>query len=518
MINLAEMLRQTTLRYPDKTALTYQGKSITWHQFYSTSLALAGRLDTMGVSRGEVVGIHAEHSPAQAIAIFAIAMCDAVFTIINPVLKDNQIKHQMIDADIRLLVCTNSQAKDYLHDFTTSRGGGLLLVDEWGLAPNTGEPPESDLEKTFTRNVPTDVGCIIYTSGSSGRPKGVVVPLRTLLDGARIVSGYLEITHEDVTLGMLPFSFDYGLNQLMTTVYKGARLVIHRFTLPLGLLKEIEAEGVTGMAAVPTVWPTVLNPRFVDPATKPDPKKLRYVTTAGGFHTQELLHKLNDFFPQSQIIVMYGLTESFRSTWLPFSETFKRHGSIGRPVPEVEILVLDDDGRPCRPHEEGELVHRGAFVTYGYLNNLGLNNDKFLKLSTGGPGCLPEMAVRSGDIVHYDEDGYLYYHGRRDMQLKCAGFRLSPGEVEEAALAYPGVSQAAAFGLPDSEMGHKVCLAYSTYQGEQLAEKDFKDYFNNCLPYYAVPRHFLFYDRLPQTANGKIDYPALQNEDRVQHD
>lgn len=512
MTNLAELLRQTTLRYPDKKALTYLDNSITWRQFYAYSAALAHELSKAGVSRGEVVGIHAEHSPAQAVAIFAIAMCDAAFTIINPVLKENQIKHQMSDADLRMAICTENHTKDYLENFTANRGGGSIVLDQWGLLPGQAQPPEPDLDRPMGRNVPTDVGCVIYTSGSSGRSKGVVVPLRTLLDGARIVSGYLEITDRDVTLGMLPFSFDYGLNQLMTAVYQGARLVIHRYTMPRDLIKVLDDEGVTGMAAVPTIWPMVLNPRFVDSKSKPDLNKLRYVTTAGGFHTQDLLHSLSQFFPHSHIIVMYGLTESFRSTYLPFSEIFNRLGSIGRPVPEVEILVLNQEGRLCEPHEKGELVHRGAFVTYGYLNNPDLNKIKFAPLATGGPGCLPEMAVYSGDIVHRDEDGYLYYHGRRDMQIKCAGYRLSPGEVEEAALAFQGVSQAAAFGQPDPDLGQSVCLAYSTYQGRPLEENDLKCYLAESLPYYAVPKRLIYYERLPHTAHGKIDYPTLMSE------
>jgi acyl-coenzyme A synthetase/AMP-(fatty) acid ligase len=226
-------------------------------------------------------------------------------------------------------------------------------------------------------------------------------------------------------------------------------------------------------------------------------------------HTQELLKKLDEFFSHSQIIVMYGLTESFRSCWLPPSETFKRPGSIGKPVPEVEIMVWNQQGQPCAPGEKGELVHRGAFITYGYLNNPDLTQEKFIPLQTGGPGCLPEMVVRSGDIVHMDEDGYLYFHGRGDMQIKCAGYRVSPGEVEEASLAYSGISQVAAFGLPHPELGQEVCLAYSTYKGKPVDHSALAAHLSASLPYYAVPKSIRFCAHLPLTAHGKIDYPAL---------
>jgi acyl-coenzyme A synthetase/AMP-(fatty) acid ligase len=207
---------------------------------------------------------------------------------------------------------------------------------------------------------------------------------------------------------------------------------------------------------------------------------------------------------------MYGLTESFRSTYLPFSEAFTRPGSIGKPVPEVEILVLNERGERCAPGERGELVHRGAFVTYGYLHNPELNARKFIPLQTGGAGCLPEMAVRSGDVVSRDEDGYLYFHGRVDLQMKCNGYRVSPDEVESAVLLVPGISHAAVFGRPDPEVGEAIALAYATYAGTPVEEPALRRHLAQALPSYAVPRSIHFYKSLPLTPHGKIDYPALR--------
>ena len=224
------------------------------------------------------------------------------------------------------------------------------------------------------------------------------------------------------------------------------------------------------------------------------------------------MRKLVEFFPHTEIIIMYGLTECFRSTYLPFAELLKRPGSIGKPVPEVEIMILNEQGQPCKPGEKGELIHRGAFISYGYLNATELTENRFIKVHTGGPGCVPETAVRSGDLVSRDEEGFIYFHGRLDMQMKCAGYRVSPSEVEEAVLLFSDMSQAASFGMPDSLLGQAVYLAYSTYSKRPVEQIQLERHLSKCLPSYAIPRYLRFYTKLPLTANGKFDYAVLKHD------
>jgi acyl-coenzyme A synthetase/AMP-(fatty) acid ligase len=263
------------------------------------------------------------------------------------------------------------------------------------------------------------------------------------------------------------------------------------------------------MAVVPSVWPKLLKPGL-----KKDKEfaHLRYVTTAGGFHPPELLKNVANFFTNTEIIVMYGLTESFRSTYLPFSEMFKRPGSIGKAVPEVEILVLNEQGERCQPGEKGELVHRGAFVTYGYLNNPELNEKKFLRLNMFDKTCLPEFAVRSGDQVSTDADGFIYFHGRMDMQIKSSGYRISPDEVAQAVLATPGIAQAVVFGLPDDVLGEAIHVAYETYDGKKIETIEIKRHAKTSLASYAIPHHYHFYERIKLNPNGKIDFAFLKRE------
>jgi acyl-CoA synthetase (AMP-forming)/AMP-acid ligase II len=506
MKNIPAMLYRASALWPDKSALSYKGKDLTWRQVKMNAEQLAVNLKRAGIKRGQKVAIFTDHVPAQVIGLFGVAMNDAVFTFVHRLLKEDQVKYLLTDADAAAVIGTKRYLKQ-VADFCRERSLPVIEMDEMGEL--MGECENEDNPIDYPSSIPTDVANIIYTSGSTGKAKGVVLPHRTLLDGARIVSGYLGIKNEDTILSVLPLNFDYGLNQILTAVYTGARVVMQPFTTPQAFISAIENEQVTGVAGVPSMWPNLFNEKMVDASCKPEFKSLRYLTTAGGMHTQDLLKKLSEFFPHTEIIVMYGLTESFRSTYLPFSEIFKRPGSIGKAVPEVEIMVLNEQGERCRPGERGELIHRGAFVSYGYLNNEELTKQKFTPLATGGAGCLPEMAVRSGDIVSLDEEGFIYYHSRADMQIKSSGYRISPGEVEEALLAMPDVRHAAVFGISHSDLGQIVCAAYTTYSGNELSKTEILKHMRNSLPIYAVPRRIFFREEMPFTVNGKIDYNAL---------
>jgi acyl-CoA synthetase (AMP-forming)/AMP-acid ligase II len=459
--NLGELLIAAAERRPDYLGIVDRGERMTWSAVLAAAKRMAGALRAAGLGRGERVAIYADHGLAQIVSLYGVALADGAFTIVNPLLRADQVIHQISDAGTRFVIGQTA----LLGMVETFIRQSQLVVIEVDLAGRIRQNDSVSADLPPPASIPADVGCLIYTSGSTGRSKGVVVPHRTLLDGARIVSGYLGIGPDDVTLSLLPYNFDYGFNQVLTATHHAARIVVHRFVLPKDLLDALAAERVTGFAAVPTLWPRLLDPRFVDAATRPPLPSLRYVTTAGGVHSQSLMQRLSDFLPGVSIFIMYGLTESFRSTYLPPSELLKRPGSIGKAVPEVEIMVVDGDGKPCPPGVPGELIHRGAFINYGYLNNDDLTRAKYIELPTGGPGCRPEIAVRSGDLVSRDEDGFLYFHGRIDQQIKSMGYRVSPGEVEDAASSFAGIGHVAVFGVPDESVGEAIVLVCTTYPG-----------------------------------------------------
>lgn len=507
MKNIAEMLRMRAFATPDKIGVSYLEHESSWKDLYHQAYRVSQSLEKANIGKGDVVGIYITHSLGQIVALFAVALRDAVFTIINPHLAPDQVKHQVQDASAKAVI-GSSELVLPMAEFFANRLMHVETIEPMGRSVRD-TTPHVDLNTSVATNIPADVANYIYTSGSTGLAKGVVVPQRTLLDGARIVSQYLRITQDDNILSILPFSFDYGLNQLMSCVYTGAKITLHQFIFAKDLIDILVSEQITGMAVVPSVWPKLLKPGLKKDNSF---KHLRYVTTAGGFHPLALLKGVADFFPNTEIIVMYGLTESFRSTYLPYSEMLKRPGSIGKAVPEVEILVLNESGERCQAGEKGELVHRGAFVTYGYLNNPELNEKKFVRLNMSTKTCLPEVAVRSGDQVSTDEDGYLYFHGRMDMQIKSSGYRISPDEVAQAVLSTPGIAQAVVFGLPDETMGEAIHVAYETYDGKKIETIEIKRHAKISLAGYAIPHHYHFYEKIKLNPNGKIDFASLKRD------
>jgi acyl-CoA ligase (AMP-forming) (exosortase A-associated) len=319
------------------------------------------------------------------------------------------------------------------------------------------------------------------------------------------VAGYLEITPADRILSVLPLSFDYGLSQLTTAFLAGASVVLMNHLFARDIVKMVVAERITGLAAVPPLWIQLAALPW------PQPNTLRYLTNSGGAMPRTTVAALREALPQASLFLMYGLTEAFRSTYLPPSELDRRPDSMGRAIPNAEVMVVRPDGTLCAPNEPGELVHRGALVSLGYWNDPAKTAERF-KPAPGQDPALPitEMAVWSGDTVRMDEEGYLYFIGRKDEMIKVSGYRVSPTEVEEAVHASGMVLEAAAFGVPHPALGQAIVLLAVAREGELDAAQLLKEC-QRRLPAYMVPAHAeLREGQFPRNPNGKIDRKLLQ--------
>ncbi|MEQ8663603.1 MAG: AMP-binding protein, partial [Gammaproteobacteria bacterium] len=343
-------------------------------------------------------------------------------------------------------------------------------------------------------------------SGSTGRPKGVIISHRNIVDGARSVASYLELTARDRLLAVLPFSFDYGLNQLTSAILTGATCVLFDYLLPRDVIKALDRHAITGLAAVPPLW-AQLAPLEWPPNVQ---ATLRYITNSGGAMPEGVLARLRANLPDTRPFLMYGLTEAFRSTFLAPDKLDERPGSMGRAIPNAEIVVVRADGTPAAPNEPGELVHRGALVALGYWNDPERTAARF-KPAPGRPGGIPttELAVWSGDTVRMDEDGYLYFVGRSDGMIKTSGYRVSPEEVEEVVYANGGVETVAAIGVPHAELGQAVVLIVRLLPGSDLDERAIVAACKRVLPNYMVPARVVLTDEMLQNPNGKIDRTQL---------
>jgi acyl-CoA ligase (AMP-forming) (exosortase A-associated) len=453
-----------------------------------------------GVAFGDRVAILLPKSAEECCAIFASSLADAVFVPINPLLKPIQVAHIIGDAGARIVV--------------TNRALAPLLAEALGQTPDltmlmVEEIAETDRAPVRPRAIGEDLAAILYTSGSTGKPKGVMLSHRNLVAGCRIVRTYLGITAADRILSVLPFSFDYGLNQLLTAVEQGATLVLLTFRLGDDIVKAIERHGITGLAGVPTVWAILTRGAPLLPRTRLT--TLRYITNSGGAVPTETLRRLRELLPDTRVFLMYGLTEAFRSTFLPPEELDRRPNSIGRAIPETEVFPVTADGRRAAPGEPGILVHRGPTVSLGYWRRPEdtarvLRPDPRTPAERGGV-----VVCYSGDMVVEDEDGFLTFVGRADAMIKSSGYRISPTEVEEVVMATGAFRQVAVIGLPDATAGQRV-HAVAVPSTEACSPPAVLAAIADKLPAYMLPREIELVAMLPTTPNGKVDYPHLLRE------
>ena len=515
-----ELIEHTSLHRADEQALVYGKHSLTYGELNALCMRVGRQLVSLGVERLDRIGIFLEKRVETVAAMFGSSWADAVFVPINPQLKGEQVAYIMNDCNVRVLVTSKARlqsivdslhaCKDLQHvivvdgnaaDFSKKRRHFSLV--EWS-------PIHAQTPPLPTKNISIDIAAILYTSGSTGGPKGVVLSHRNITAGARSVSSYLENTDADRILSVLPLSFDYGLNQLMTAFLVGATAVLLNYLLPQDVVKAVHRYRITGLAAVPPLWIQLSNLAWPEEAAE----SLRYLTNSGGAMPVKTLERLRQKLPHTTPYLMYGLTEAFRSTYLPPGELDHRPESMGKAIPGEEVFVVRDDGTLCDPDEPGELVHRGALVSLGYWNDKERTAERF-RPAPGQPQGLPitELAVWSGDTVRMDNEGFLYFVSRQDEMIKTSGYRVSPTEIEEILYETGMVGEVAAFGLADETLGQAIAvIATPKAAGEEVDVALLKKECLKRMPNYMVPKYVHIQESLPRNPNGKLDRKGLSND------
>ncbi len=505
---------------PLATAVRYRTEALTYEELDAKLSSFAATLVALGVEQQDRVAVFLPKQFETVIAMFGTARAGCVFVPVNPILKAPQVQHILRDCNVRVLVTSSErltglqeiigQCPDLLHvvlvgqrDDKSGFDHAHLNIAAWAQLLEAGHPARTH------RVIDTDMAAILYTSGSTGKPKGVVLSHRNMVTGAHSVAQYLENRPTDKLLAVLPFSFDYGFSQLSTAFHVGASVVLMDHLFARDVVNAVVREQITGLAGVPPLWSQLADLTWPDAAKQ----SLRYLTNSGGAMPGATLQKLRSSLPNTQPFLMYGLTEAFRSTYLPPSEIDSRPGSMGKAIPNAEILVVRPDGTPCAANEPGELVHRGSLVALGYWNDPVKTAERYKPVPNQNPGLvLTEMAVWSGDTVRKDEDGFLYFIGRRDEMIKTSGYRVSPSEIEEVIFASGLVADAAAVGVPHPTLGQAVVVVASPAPG---GNRDDAAILNECkkqLPAFMVPARIEWRDDLPRNPNGKYDRPKLAAE------
>ena len=475
----------------DAPALLLAGGVMDYAALETGVARLAAWLAEQTGVRGARIASWSAKSRLACLLPLAAARAGFVHVPINPLLKGPQADHILADSGAVLLVTNAARATT----LTQCKGYKVIDVTQADAAIE-----QHDARLPPSSAAPDDLAAILYTSGSTGRPKGVMLSHANMWLGAESVASYLKLTAEDRVLAVLPFSFDYGQNQLLSTWYAGGAVAPLDYLTPRDVVRAVARHGATTLAGVPPLWMQLVEADWPVAAAH----SLTRLTNSGGALTPALIGAMQRSFPAANIWPMYGLTEAFRSTFLAPALVAAHPTSMGRAIPHAEILVCRPDGTPCADDEPGELVHCGPLVAQGYWLDAERTAQRFKPAPPAS--VYGGTAVWSGDTVRRDAAGLLYFVGRDDALIKTAGNRVSPTEIEDAVIASGHSSEAVAFGIPDARLGAAIVLVV---RGDGSADTALRTVLRTELPNFMQPRAIVWHRALPTGANGKLDRVAI---------
>jgi len=513
-VRLDSFLELSADRTPDKVALVFGERRLTYAQVEQASNQLAWGLREAGVVRGDRVAIYLENCPEAVASIFGTLKADAVFMMVNPTTKDEKLTVLLNDARPAVVITDGRRLPAVLRVSEETPSVKAVLV-----AGLTGEAREEAVAGTTRvisldaivqggawssqperRGIDIDLAALIYTSGSTGKPKGVMLTHRNMVTASTSITTYLENRPTDIVLNVLPLSFDYGLYQVLMGFQFGGTVVLERsFTYLHAVLDTLVRERVTGFPLVPTIAALLLQMDL----SWYDFSSLRYITNTAAALPTPHLAELRARFPQASIFSMYGLTECKRVTYLPPTDVDRRPSSVGRGMPNQEVYLVDADGRRMQSGV-GELVVRGSHVMQGYWEQ----PEDTARVLKPGP-IADERVLHTGDLFRMDEEGYLYFIGRMDDIIKTRGEKVSPREVEDVLHRLGGVAEAVVTGVPHPILGHAIKATVVLKRGVDLSEQDVLRHCGQHLEDFRVPHVIEFRDALPKTDNGKQDRATL---------
>ena len=499
-MQVESFLELSAERSPDKIGLVCGSRRLTYSQLDRLANRLANDLLAAGVTRGERVAIFAHNSVEAVVGIFAALKAGAVFLVINPSTKSDKLAYVLNHCSAAGVICDTGCYPVFASCRASLTKAPVVWVpgaEEGCRSLNHVLNEEGDERRPAKKCIDIDVAALVYTSGSTGQPKGVTLTHLNIVSAATSITTYLENTAEDVIINVLPLAFDYGLYQVLMAFKMGATIVLERsFTYPGAVLETVVRERVTGLPLVPTICAILLQMDL----SQFDLSHIRYISNTAAALPSEHIRELRKRLPHAVIYSMYGLTECKRVSYLPPDQIDIRPESVGRGMPNEEVYIVDDDGNRVGAHEVGELVIRGSNVMKGYWNDPE-ETAKRLK-----PGPYPwELALYSGDLFRSDEEGYLYFVGRKDDIIKTRGEKVSPREVEEVLYKLTGIAEAMVIGVPDPVLGSAIKAVVSLRPGAEITAQHVLRHCKANLEDFMVPKFVEFLAALPKTANAKLN-------------
>lgn len=507
-MRVEQFLRDNARLRGDKVALIGGSVRMTYRELDLASDRLAASLRAAGVERHDRVVIFMDNCWEAVVAIYAVLKAGAVVSPVNPSTKADKLAYILNNSGataiftLARLTKTADRALEQASSVRLRFAAGDGADDAGYTSFDSVLSAGADHETPYA-GIVIDLAMLVYTSGSTGFPKGVMMTHQNVVAATGSITTYLENSADDVILNVLPISFDYGLYQILMAFQVGATLVLEKsFAFPQAILNRLAEEKVTGFPIVPTMAALILRMKSLEAGAFPH---LRYISSTGAAFAPAVIDRIRGLFPTSQVYSMYGLTECKRCTWLPPSELDNRSGSVGIAIPGTEAYVVDDDGQRVRSGTVGELVIRGPHVMQGYWQDAEATA-KALK-----PGIYPwERVLYTGDLFYADAEGYLYFVGRKDDIIKTRGEKVSPKEVENVLYDHPDISEAVVLATPDTVLGSAIKAIVVASPGVELSDKDVLRHCSRHLEDFMVPKHVEFRDSLPKTDSGKISRRLIE--------
>ncbi len=520
-----ELISHSAQNTPNAIALQVKNCQLSYQSLNKATQQVAYSYSALNLKQGDRIGVYLAKTTENVTSTFACSIVGAVFVPINPVLKAPQVEHIVNDCQVKCLITNKARLKalnpilSKLHHLTQ-----LIITDATSEEVQTLQLSitlpalswadflslKSNQVNSAIKQHDSDLAAILYTSGSTGKPKGIMLSHENIVLGAKSVAQYLQSNKQDKILAVLPLSFDYGLNQLTSSFLVGAQCILLDYLFANDVIKAIETHKITGLAAVPPLWSQLIKAKWSEKTTQ----SLRYFTNSGGVLAPSLLKKLRDVMPNATPYLMYGLTEAFRSTYLDPNEIDNKIGSIGKAIPNSEIMVINATGDECKTDEIGELVHIGPLVSLGYWQNIQASKERFKPTPAQAKNINgTKLAVYSGDFVKRDNEGFLYFISRQDEMIKTSGYRISPSELEEVILTHNVILQTCVIGVAHAELGQAILAVVTCKDNQTINTELEKLLLKHCqlaLANYMMPQKIIILADLPYNANGKVDRQQLK--------
>jgi len=511
------LLEQAAQTHSDKTAIVLNEQSISYGELFTKTNQVAYYLNELELPKNSRIGVYSNKGIDQVIAVLAILSTNHILVPLTKLLQPEQVEYIINDCNIQCII-TDKLKLESIEEIAFD--GHIISYQTTSKDTASFEEIYKYYNKCYSCDINGHNNAVItYSFGLSGTPKGIVISHRNLIDSARVVSQYLALQEQDVICGLLLFNLDYGLNQLFCTLYNKATLALHRFILPEDFFNHLINDQVT----VLPLMPVNIAQMFDEDSNRiPSPElfsALRIITSSGGNVTSKMIDDCKNVFEQAQFYSMHGLTEAFRSTYLDPAQVKIRPDSIGKPIPDVELYVINEQGGECAVREVGELIHRGGYIYSGFWNGPEENAQRFksvqiLKDVIDLEGQLTdELVVASGDYVYKDEEGYFYFVSRKDNMIKTRGFRVSPLEIESVVgKNIPAINQCAVFAVDNELIEEEIVLVYSA--AGELSEKEIVFELKKHLASYMIPNKVIYRKSLPlmQSDKNQINKDKLKQQ------